>query len=401
MLAIADDISGAAEVAMGLESRTTRTVLVLGDRLPRQDEPSEVPVFDLDTRQLEPAVAAERVADVACRYDSSVLLKKIDSMLRGNVAAETQAVRRSGHGVVIAPARPTAGRSAIDGVIRVDGVPLHETGSWRVEGISPPATVAEAFGSLATRVVDLRVVRGDRTALVAALRTAVVRGVSPICDAATEADLDRVVDAAMDLPDLGLVGSAGIADALGRFLASNGGDAATRRPAEPATGPRRLLVVVGTAAPEARTQLEHLISSGVVAAPVRVGVDQPALTDGELPSRIGHELARGPAVVTLDSAAGVLPERAREIAKALATLVSRIPGIGECDLVLTGGETARRVLEAQGVDVLWPVREIHPGAVQSRTENGRAVVTRPGSFGGIASLTRIIRDWETGRWRRH
>jgi D-threonate/D-erythronate kinase len=60
-------------------------------------------------------------------------------------------------------------------------------------------------------------------------------------------------------------------------------------------------------------------------------------------------------------------------------------------LVLTGGETARAVVDAIGITTLHPVHEIHHGAVESVTTDGRRVVTRPGSFGTADSLVAIVR----------
>ncbi len=60
------------------------------------------------------------------------------------------------------------------------------------------------------------------------------------------------------------------------------------------------------------------------------------------------------------------------------------------DLVLTGGETARRVLDALDIDRLTPVGQIHHGAVHTQAPDGTSVVTRPGSFGGPDSLLTIL-----------
>ena len=60
------------------------------------------------------------------------------------------------------------------------------------------------------------------------------------------------------------------------------------------------------------------------------------------------------------------------------------------DLVLIGGETARRTLDALGVAELEPIAQIHHGAVQCRTPDGRRVTIRPGSFGGPDSLKQIV-----------
>ncbi|MEU1947609.1 nucleotide-binding domain containing protein, partial [Streptomyces sp. NPDC020125] len=63
---------------------------------------------------------------------------------------------------------------------------------------------------------------------------------------------------------------------------------------------------------------------------------------------------------------------------------------GAVDLVLTGGETARRVLDALAVAELDPVGQVHHGAVHLSTPDGRSVVTRPGSFGDPDSLRHIV-----------
>lgn len=53
---------------------------------------------------------------------------------------------------------------------------------------------------------------------------------------------------------------------------------------------------------------------------------------------------------------------------------------------LTGGQTARGVLDTLGVGRLDPLAELTPGAVLSRDADGRRYVTRPGSFGDPDSL---------------
>src|SRR3954452_16977764 len=109
MLVIADDLSGAVEVAavMGL----LRISLDAGDL---RDS-----VVDLDTRGLSPEAAAARVREVLARHDGGRVFKKIDSLLRGNVAAELAELRDA----VVAPALPVEGRTVRGGVLHVDGVP--------------------------------------------------------------------------------------------------------------------------------------------------------------------------------------------------------------------------------------------------------------------------------------
>ncbi|MGO4753383.1 nucleotide-binding domain containing protein, partial [Streptomyces sp. 2MCAF27] len=76
------------------------------------------------------------------------------------------------------------------------------------------------------------------------------------------------------------------------------------------------------------------------------------------------------------------------LARTVAAALARHEG--PVDLVLTGGETARRVLDALGVSELHPVGQVHHGAVHLRAPDGRSVVTRPGSFGDADSLRQIV-----------
>lgn len=526
LLAIADDLSGAAEVAAALHSRTTRSrVLLIGRpgavnggvaRALRPRHPGEATVLDLDSRYRPATEAAEAVRE-ALRLSSpdenapdeldTLVLKKIDSLLRGNVAAEIAALAEGGAGVVLAPALPIAGRVVRSGVVHLGGVALHESDAWRAETLPPPASVAHALGGLPTALVPLTTVRASRRTLLTALRTAAAAGRVAICDAETDADLDAVVEAALaEGPRMRLVGSGGLALALGRHLrttlnaigagaapAATGkrgapaADAAPAAPpaemavaappadmavgaaraaASPASAGRPVLVVVGTAEPAAAEQVRRLVEDGAVhhqlplaellsgGAPVRLppltapvtvvslgapsGAPDPAPPHGAVatdtaplpsprtaPETVTPAAAPGPAPKpapspTLRSTPGTPPTPAspsidtadhtgpdrpdgetgkqpgavsgRRLVLGLARVIGDAVAAhhGAVDLVLTGGETARRVLDALAVAELDPVGQVHHGAVHLATPDGRSVVTRPGSFGDPDSLRQIV-----------
>ncbi|QPI62162.1 hypothetical protein I1A49_38400 [Streptomyces malaysiensis subsp. malaysiensis] len=534
LLAIADDLSGAAEVAAALHSRTTRSrVLLIGRpgavnagttgavngrvaRALRPRHPGEATVLDLDSRYRPATEAAEAVRE-ALRLSSpdenapdaldTLVLKKIDSLLRGNVAAEIAALAEGGAGVVLAPALPIAGRVVRSGVVHLGGVALHESDAWRAETLPPPASVAHTLGGLPTALVPLTTVRASRRTLLTALRTAAAAGRVAICDAETDADLDAVVEAALaEGPRMRLVGSGGLALALGRHLrttlnaigagaapAATGkrgapaADAAPAAPpaemavaappaemavgaaraaASPASAGRPVLVVVGTAEPAAAEQVRRLVEDGAVhhqlplaellsgGAPVRLppltapvtvvslgapsGAPDPAPPHGAVatdtaplpsprpaPEAITPAAAPGPAPnpapsPTPSPAPGTPPTPAsppvdtadrtgpnrldgqtgkqpgavsgRRLVLGLARVIGDAVAAhhGAVDLVLTGGETARRVLDALAVAELDPVGQVHHGAVHLSTPDGRSVVTRPGSFGDPDSLRQIV-----------
>ncbi|MCC4314682.1 four-carbon acid sugar kinase family protein [Streptomyces malaysiensis] len=564
LLAIADDLSGAAEVAAALHSRTTRSrVLLIGRpgavnggvaRALRPRHPGEATVLDLDSRYRPATEAAEAVRE-ALRLSSpdenapdaldTLVLKKIDSLLRGNVAAEIAALAEGGAGVVLAPALPIAGRVVRSGVVHLGGVALDESDAWRAETLPPPASVAHALGGLPTALVPLTTVRASRRTLLTALRTAAAAGRVAICDAETDADLDAVVEAALaEGPRMRLVGSGGLALALGRHLrttlnaigagaapAATGkrgapaADAAPAAPpaemavaappadmavgaasaaASPASAGRPVLVVVGTAEPAAAEQVRRLVEDGAVhhqlplaellsgGAPVRLppltapvtvvslgtpsGAPDPAPPHGAVatdtaplpsprpaPETVTPAAAPGPAPKpapgtpptpaspSIDTADHTGPDRpdgqtskqpeaisgpapkpapsptpdtpptpasppvdtadrtepnrpdgetskqpgavsGRRLVLGLARVIGDAVAAhhGAVDLVLTGGETARRVLDALAVAELDPVGQVHHGAVHLATPDGRSVVTRPGSFGDPDSLRQIV-----------
>ncbi|GAB2969575.1 four-carbon acid sugar kinase family protein [Streptomyces pseudoechinosporeus] len=381
VLALADDLSGAAETAaaLGLPGR-----ILLGPPTAPTPE-GEAVVLDLDTRQLTADEAARAVRDVMAYADGDLVLKKVDSLLRGNLASETAAYAEGAAGVVIAPAVPVAGRTVRDGIVHLHGTALHATDAWHAERGPAPESVRAALGDLPTRVVPLSVVRSPVLALSGWLRTLIAKGHHPVCDAETDADLDAIAQAVLQLgPGVRLLGTGGLAAALGRRLAGADGDGAGLRETPGPTPYRPLLVVVGTAELSAIAQIAQLTASGAHHVPV------PAqrLTDHRGP----HPLATAPdgiTVVSIDGGGAVEPGPARGLVAGLARTVAQ--AARDSDLVLTGGETARRVLDALGIRELLPVGQIHHGAVHSRTADGRSVVTRPGSFGDTDSLLRIAR----------
>ncbi|MFD7898717.1 four-carbon acid sugar kinase family protein [Streptomyces sp. NPDC059743] len=410
VLALADDLSGAAETAAALRLPAW---IVLGPGAVPPPDAGRVLIVDLDTRQRDAGEAARIVREaVRTAAAGTVLIKKTDSLLRGNLAAETAAYAEGADGLVFAPALPVAGRTVRDGIVHLHGRPLHETDAWRAETRPVPRSVAEALGGIPTAVVPLAAVRSSLGDLTAQLRALMAAGLTPVCDSEADGDLDAIAAAALRLgPGARLMGTGGFAAALGRALAGADGPPKSsgeflespepsELPSEVAHGPssgagpvparasevaRPLLVVVGTAEPGAVAQIAQLTAAG--ARHLALPVEFLTRSGAPVPLAVGPEDAL--TVVSVDNSEGIRPGSARHVVAGLARSVATVPY--PADLVLTGGETARRVLDALGVSQLLPVGQIHHGAVHSRTPDGRSVVTRPGSYGDTGSLLRIAR----------
>jgi uncharacterized protein YgbK (DUF1537 family) len=119
VLVLADDATGALEMGALLAPCT----VWLG-------VPAVSGVIDTESRHLAPADAAERIRSmVRVLPESTRVFKKIDSTLRGPIAAELGALaevfpRRK---LIVCPAYPRFGRTVKDGRLLVNGTPVSDT----------------------------------------------------------------------------------------------------------------------------------------------------------------------------------------------------------------------------------------------------------------------------------
>ena len=126
---IADDISGAAEIAgVGLRLGLRAEVLVKG----RPSGQADLVCVDTDSRNCSASEAARRAAAAAKllrRAGANWIYKKVDSVLRGQVAAEIQAVRKALKlkSVLLHPANPSLGRTIEGGKYFIRGRLIHQT----------------------------------------------------------------------------------------------------------------------------------------------------------------------------------------------------------------------------------------------------------------------------------
>ncbi|WP_175980566.1 4-hydroxythreonine-4-phosphate dehydrogenase PdxA [Burkholderia sp. BCC1630] len=405
LLIIADDLSGTADCAVagtrcGLDSR-----IGLGPHLGGVWSDVDVLAIDTDTRRLGSDSAARLNRDAWRRYaDGRRLYKKIDSTLRGHVAAEIAALADAGMAIV-APAFPAAGRTTVGGRQYVFGEPVEQTEVWRNEGISGAGDLVAMLsrGGLRVAHVDLAAVRGN----VAALRDRFVacraaRSDAVVCDSETNDDLANVAAASSMLDGVFWAGSAGLAAPLVARLA---GETRSAAPCDGVPGlfpgpgtahPRGILTLVGSMSSVSHRQVAELYAAAAGSVD-RFEVDARELLDPvsvaalTLATRVAAALMRGRhAIVALDQAERVAADDgvllARCLADHLAPAVDHAAGV-----IATGGETARALLSAIGVNMLQVVAEIETGVpLLAADHHGRVlpVVTKAGGFGLPDSLHR-------------
>ena len=370
---IADDLTGAADTGVQLARAGHRTAVAF------RDEPApagvDAVVADTDSRGLEPAEAAARVRRAAERLASApILMKKLDSTLRGPLAAElAAALDASGRtAAVVAPAFPATGRTTVGGVQLVDGEPVHRTRFAR----DPVSPVLES---------DLvRLLGARHVAAGASPAAALAAGGLVVCDAETEDDLEALVRAVPDPASVLWAGSAGLAAALGAVHPGDWEEGEDED--EDAGGP--VLVVVGSANATARAQIARLVEAGVPAAPLRL----ERLGPGEAAAagaRAAAALAEAGVCVLHPVGSGHGADLPRRIAAALADAAAAAAERAAAGgLVLTGGDTAVHVARRLGATGLLVEDELEPGVVAGRLLGPRPyrIVTKAGGFGSPDAL---------------
>ncbi len=132
MIVIADDITGAAEMAgiafaRGAEVRLTCGCPVCGCNIATHP----ITFIATDTRSMSETEAVAETLRIASAisHQTSPIFKKTDSALRGHVVAElTALMETTGYArAVFVPANPSKGRIIKDGVYYINGKPIHET----------------------------------------------------------------------------------------------------------------------------------------------------------------------------------------------------------------------------------------------------------------------------------
>lgn len=409
-LIIADDLSGAADCAIGFAAHGARAVVALDGTDSAGVAEADIVATDVDSRRLTPQDAAARNLDAwqRGRGQGRRVYKKIDSTLRGNWAAETAALQPVAGLAIVAPAFPATGRTTRDGRMFVKDQPLEDTDIWRLESLTGRADMVALLAAQGLRVAPVRLdtIRAGAVAVLAQLRALHAEQIAAVvCDAETEQDLVTLAEASIqfDAPAF-WVGSGGLARALSVVAP------VTRAQAAPAVtyhkGP--VLTLVGSMSGISGKQAAHLCeqthmeSMQVPPQTLRDGAGHPAWAsaqqsiaaclsaDRDLLLGIGRDDAFDPA-------------EGPRLSTALAQLV--LPCFGHVGgLIATGGETARAMLGAAGISALALRHEVEPGVPLSETidettsetigASVRRVATKAGAFGTEAALWRA---WQAMR----
>lgn len=394
VLVVADDLTGANATGalfarLGLR---TRTVPVTGEEPSATRHPDvDVLVLVTASRHLAPHAAADRVRHALTGAgDPRLLVKRVDTTLRGPVAAELEAllthVDSARHRVaaLAVPAYPSAGRTTVGGIHLVDGVPLGQGPAAR-DPLTPitesrVARLLTAGTGLRATEVHLDDLDRDESARAEVLAAALDAADLTVVDAASDADIARLartaadarhlLDAEIVIVDSGPFGAA-YCDALGIT--------GTRGRPEP------ILLVVGSMTDRTDRQLavaETALDVRLTMVDDRVDVAaaaSQAISAVDAGARVvGWRVRRPPGRVDTEVAAKIPAQLANAAVEVLTA--HRIGGV-----FASGGEVAATVLAALGARGLDVEAEVQPLVVAGRVSGGRwdrlPVVTKGGLIG--------------------
>lgn len=349
VLAIADDLTGAAEIAgIGLRYGLRAQLL----RVPASTYIEGLTVFDTNSRMLAPHQASERVTSFTSGLHAEefdLIYKKVDSALRGHVCGEiTVLLRKLGWTrSLLVPQNPSRGRTIEAGIYRIDGVSIDQTDF--ANDASRPLRSAVARELLGQEASD-EVVIGEGSTIqdIRRLAAGLTSGTLP----------------------------AGGADFFQANLERFGLRPVQTRPA-PQPGDR-CLFVCGSASAYGRGLARRFEELGVPV--VRMPADARDAAQ-VWAAQTMQALARGPRVfMTIDRPITFDAAAARSYTETLADAVSLVLAKAQVSmLMIEGGETAAAVCHKSGWRSLEVLHERAPGVVELRA-GGQRFVIKPGSY---------------------
>ena len=353
MVVIADDITGAAEIAGIAHAHGQQAHLVCASPAAVEPCPAVSPVYcdsvavtttviATDTRsmsELDAAAETRRIAS-AISHHTSPLFKKTDSALRGHVVAELTALMDvTGYQrAVYLPANPSKGRIIRKGIYYINEIPIHET-AFNYDPEFPART-----SSLRERFPD-----------------AEAKGII-MPDAESEDDIRRIIRQYDD----GKTIFAGAADLFTLITPIS-----PISPISPIT-PTTTLILCGS------TQSKPL-NLGIPIAPMPREV-----YDGEQGADYWFQSLATPAtslILTIPHTHRTGKEVAVHLRTVMAEMAHKLVRTHRPDhLIIEGGATAWATLQALGWTDFRIVSQIAPGVVQMSATNGTLVTLKPGSY---------------------
>lgn len=413
---IADDFTGATDLALMLQRGGMQTVLVVGapqsSDLPEADavvvalKSRTCPVEDAVAQSLKSvdALLAGRARQIMFKYCST-----FDSTDAGNIGPVIEALmqRISAKTTIVCPAFPVNGRTVYQGHLFVGNQLLSES-SMRDHPLTPMhdanlVRVLQRQTKIKVTLLPASTIDKGAAAVRTAIELAASRSEIMICDAVTENHLMVLGHACADL--LLITGGSGIAMGLpDNFRKNNLLASLVQAPFVHPEG--RAAILAGSCSTATRRQIKFAIANGIPALRLRPEMiaEGKQSTDSVVRWATAQD-ERRPILIyssaenddVLDAQAKLGAERAAAMVEnTLASIASALVARNFTRLLVAGGETSGAVVSALELRALVIGPEIDPGVPWTRSISSPelAIVLKSGNFGAEDFF---VKAWETYR----
>ena len=406
LLVIADDFTGAMDTGVQFSKRGIRTFVSTCTELNfnQIEENIQVLVIDTESRHIPPRKAYEidyRLACMAREYGIQHVYKKIDSTLRGNTGQELKAVIDAWQGspLMCIPAYPKMGRTTVNSIQFVDGIPLHQT-IYSKDLLNPITT---------SHISEILEKQPGISAVAAIVEGRLISGLEDkdtvyIFDGQSDGDLINAGKILSSRKKLFLMaGCAGFAEYIPDFINFDKCGTGLEQ-----VKSENILVVSGSINEDS---IKQTLYGKLLGFESIVLTSEQKNTGGYMETARGKELAEeiAGAMARVGKVIIKTVNRREEvdevndpvkIAGSLGALTNLILSCGvDCTVVVFGGDTAIHIMEAVECSGLFPVEEIVPGVAVACAvcKYGKiTLVSKAGGFGEEAVLLKI-QDYLKGK----
>jgi len=403
---IADDLTGATDLALMLTRSGMRTVQIMGvpDASTNLDGIDAVVVaLKSRTNPVDEAIAwSLAAADELLRRGTKQLFFKycstFDSTDKGNIGpvAEALIARVDGKVALVCPAFPANKRSVYMGNLFVGDVPLAES-PMKDHPLTPMrdsnlVRVLQRQTKLKVGLVPFGTVDQGPSAIAEAFAKAADAGIRfVVVDAVTDRHLVDMGTAAADMPLI--TGGSGVAMGLPANFVRRGLMKAAEAPKSMAARPGRAAILAGSCSEATRGQVRAAIAAGLPTLridPLDIAAGKTGAAD--VLAWIAKQPADKPFLVYSSdepaAVAAIQQKLGREeagaiVERTLADVARGLSNHGVTRLIVAGGETSGAVVGALGITSIEIGPEIDPGVPWTRSldSSGLVLALKSGNFG--------------------
>lgn len=390
---LADDFTGALDAGGQFASYGYDAAFTINPTQPADSNNVDVIIFSTNSREINPAVAEEKVKEAIHRIPPDYrIFKKIDSTFRGNIEREVLAVLESSsyQKAIICPAAPLQKRSVSGGGLYIDDIPISRS-EFRNDPGYPIVTsqLSQFFIEKKPVLCDLKVVRQGVNTLMEYIIECDAELM--ICDAETEDDLLIIAQACCLNNAFLPCGAFGLAKAVCLVERDKTKQEETaKRDQRSCSSFGYALVLAGSVHPVTEKQLSLLKNQAQVAFFYVSPTDSIEMTGAEILTAVNT----GIQTIVITQKSRIVDPRWMKISDMIAKIGAILSREKKPRTILfMGGQTTADFCDHFSPDTIFLKGEIEPGVpwgIMKYGGNKIKIISKAGAFGGDNLLLDVL-----------